>query len=488
MSITQRVFSGAAMQLAVQLFNRMVGLLSTLILARLLVPADFGVVAIVVIVIQFFETLSDAGTHNYVVQKSDLDENDLNTAFSLEVILKTLIALALVPGAWWISQWYELPELYPALLVACFSMLARALRNPGYSVLIKEIDYSAIFRLSLKQKGLSFAVTISWAILSPSFWALIIGELAGTVLFTIGTYQIHKHRPRFTLIKVKEQWLFSQWSLLRGLVGFVRSQLDTIIVSRIFNPTQLGAYHLQRDLAVMPALLVVMPAMEPLMAALAKSKDSAEVFAFRFRVAFLFLFITLLPLTGILWNFSEGITLIALGEQWVQYHELIKYFSLLFITYCLFGLVADSFVALGKIRALFVYDLVSTTFLALSLMMLADMDIVSFAMWRGFIGVLVTVGVFIHLNYYQNLNLTKASLLILPAIFSCLGAYFAYQHLMPDISGIMLKTTLSILIYSVAYTALCIPLYLCMRLASIPEIEKIYGFTTQFIMRKTQLD
>lgn len=474
MNLMQRVFSGAAIQLAVQLFNRLIGLLSTLILARLLVPADFGVVAIVVIVIQFFETLSDAGTHNYVVQKANLDDDDLDTAFSLEVILKTLIALALLPGAWWIGEWYELPELYPALLVACLSMLARALRNPGYSVLIKEIDYSAIFRLSLKQKAAGFIVTIGWALISPSFWALIAGELVGTILFTIGTYHIHEHRPTFTLNKVKEQWLFSQWSLLRGLVGFVRSQLDTIVVSRLFPPTQLGAYHLQRDLAVMPALLVVMPAMEPLMAALAKSKDSADVFAFRFRVAFLCLFIVLLPLTGILWNFSEGITLIALGEQWVQYHELIKYFSLLFITYCLFGLVADSFVALGKIRALFIYDLVSTSALALSLMLLTQMDIIDFSMWRGWIGVAITVGVVLRLNAHSTLGLKKLVHLIIPSFIAALCSQIALGINNLTHSLDLISQAFGVLVYCVTYVVICGSMYfLIPKLRRQHEIEKI---------------
>lgn len=478
MSLTQRVFSGAAMQLGVQLFNRLVGLISTLILARLLVPSDFGIVAIVVIVIQFFETLSDAGTHNYVVQKSELDDQDLNTAFSIEVMLKSLIAVALVPGAWWVGQWYALPELYPALLVASLAMLARACRNPGYSVLIKEIDYNAIFKLSLAQKAAGFVITVGWALISPSFWALIAGELVGTVLFTVGTYRIHAHRPKFTLAKMKEQWLFSQWSLLRGFVGFVRSQLDTIMVSRLFSPTQLGAYHLQRDLAVMPALLVVMPAMEPLMAALAKSKDDTELFAFRFRVAFLFLFITLLPLTGILWNFSEGITLIALGEQWVEYHELIKYFSLLFITYCLFGLVADSFVALGKIRELFVYDVASTAFLAVMLFLLAGLDIVAFAFWRGVIGVLVTVGVVVYLDYGLKLHLIRLATLLFPAVLAVAAAQGFIIPILDADDSVFTKALIGIPCYCFTYLLLTLPGYwffLCFHKNK--ELKALQDFT-----------
>jgi lipopolysaccharide exporter len=80
MSTSSRVFKSSAFLLAIQLFQRSLGLISTLILARLLLPEYFGIVAMVAILLHFFETLADAGNKHSIIQKTDVTDQDLNTA------------------------------------------------------------------------------------------------------------------------------------------------------------------------------------------------------------------------------------------------------------------------------------------------------------------------------------------------------------------------------------------------------------------------
>jgi len=465
-------------------FNRLVGIISTLILARLLIPNDFAIVAIIVIVIQFFEILSDSGTHHYLIQKTHLDDDDLNTAFSLDLLLKSSLFLLTFPIGYTISQWYQIDSLFPALIVAALSMLIKTLKNPGYSLLIKELDYKQIFKLSLIQKSIAFSITITWAVISPTFWAIVMGELTSAIVLAIGSYIIHNYRPQFSLKKLKEQWLFSKWSLLRGITGFTRSHIDTIFVSKLFPQNQLGAYHLHRDIAVMPSLMIIKPLMEPLISLLAKSKNTSHVFAFQFRVSFLFLMVILLPLTGTLWNFSEGITYILLGEQWLKYHELLKYFSLLFITYSLLALMDDSFIALGKIKALFYFDLASTITLVAGLLLLNTANIIDFALYRGMIGIGITIGMYFYNNIINPYGITRLSLLFLPAIISIILSNYYASSLSYSQSQQLLTMIIDIMLYLGSYAFITLLFYgILYKFFRVKELQTVVQFFMKFITK-----
>jgi len=485
MSLSQQFFSSILFQIGMLSFNRFIGIISTLILARLLVPKDFGLIAIIVIVIQLFETLSDSGTHHYLVQKTTLDHNDLNTAFTLDMILKGFLFILSIPLGYALANWYQLDSLWPALVVASLSMFIKTLKNPGYSLLIKELDYKQIFRLSLTQKTLSFIVTISWVMINPSYWAIIVGELTSAIILAIGSYVIHQYRPHFSLSKIKKQWLFSKWSLLRGITGFIRSHIDTIFVSRLFPQNQLGAYHLHRDIAVMPALMIINPIMEPLIALLAKSKNASERFAFQFRTSYLFLFFILLPLSGTLWNFSEGITQILLGEQWLAYHELLKYFSLLFITYSLFSLMADSFLASGKIKALFYFDLASTLFLVIGLLQLKTGDIIDFAWYRGILGTTITLAMMAYNNLINPYGIQRLLALCLPSITGIIFSQLFCSTLNEVQSQHLFSMIIDITLYLGIYGFTSLSIYgILYRYKGIPELQSIYQFLIQFIKKK----
>jgi len=414
-----------------------------------------------------------------------LKDKDLNTAFTLDIVLKGSLFLLSFPIGYVIGQWYQIDSLFPALIIAALSMFIKTFKNPGYSLLIKELEYQKIFHLSLTQKILAFSITITWVLISPSFWAIIVGELTSAIILVIGSYIIHQYRPHFSLKQIKEQWLYSKWSLLRGITGFIRSHIDTIFVSRLFPQNQLGAYHLHRDIAVMPALMIINPIMEPLIALLAKSKAQPNVFAFRFRSSFLFLFIILLPLTGTLWNFSEGITSILLGEKWLQYHELLKYFSLLFITYSLFSLMADSFLASGKIKALFYFDLASTVVLVIGLLLLNTGDVIDFALYRGLIGVAITFSMFIYNNLITPFNITRLLLLSIPAIIAIVLSQTYAFSLNPIQSENLIKMFTDIIVYLSIYSLTILIIYGTLyKLTHIKEITAIVQFLSKFIHKK----
>lgn len=131
MSASLKVIKSAALLLGMQVVQRGLGIISTLILARLLTPDDFGIIALITIVLQFFELLAEIGNQQYIVQKETLHDSDLNTAWTMDILIKSFVALAVICSAPLLSVFFETPELALALAIAALALPLRALRTPG---------------------------------------------------------------------------------------------------------------------------------------------------------------------------------------------------------------------------------------------------------------------------------------------------------------------------------------------------------------------
>jgi len=157
------------------------------------------------------------------VQKAVVDKEDLNTAWNMDILIKTSIAVLVIACAPALALWFEEPDLTLALAVASLALPIRALKTPGMMRLAREINYRPLFRLTLWQKGLSFTTVLTIAFIEPNYWAIIIGNLVSASILAVGSYRVDHHRPEWTLSRLRQQWGFSQWLLLRGIVGFTRS-------------------------------------------------------------------------------------------------------------------------------------------------------------------------------------------------------------------------------------------------------------------------
>lgn len=422
MSTSSRVFKSSAFLLAIQLVQRSLGLISMLILARLLVPEDFGIVAMVAISLQFFETLADAGNKHYIIQKTEVTDQDLNTAWTMNLAIKIFMAVLIVLAAPWISRYFDVPELSIALSIAALALPIRALQSPILMLMAKELNYQPIFILSICQKAASFIVVVTFALIHPSYWAIISGDLVAAVVIATGSYVIHKYRPALTLNTMGLQWHFSKWLILRGIVGFTRSQIDNLIVSKLFGTSQLGGYHLIRELATFPALSVIIPGSEPLQAAIAERKNQPEELAYRIRLSLFMMIVLLTPLTVFMAAYSELIINAILGARWAEFADLLRPFAMFFFTFCLFALVSDAFVATGQVRALFVFDLVSTVIIVGFLVNLKNIDLVTMAWARGWLAVLTTIALLFVLQSRTHFNLLRlaalSSLVLAPSLIA----------------------------------------------------------------------
>jgi lipopolysaccharide exporter len=416
MTTSLRVLKSAGLLLGMQLVQTGLGIISTLILARLLLPEHFGVVALVVIALQFFELLVEIGNQQYIIQKTEVTEADLNTAWSMDIVIKSAMFVLVLLFAPFLADFFDTPELTTALAVAAITLPLRALTSPGMMLLAREINYRPIFRLTLWQKGLSFLVVVLWAFINPSHWAIISGTVVSGLIFTIGSYRVHDFRPRWTLVHFRQQWQFSQWLLLRGIVGFTRSQIDNLMVSRLFGTAQLGGYNLVREVSLMPAFSAIIPISEPLLAAISESKADRQAFAYRIRLSLALMITVLTPITAFIMLYPELIIRVLLGPDWAEFAPLLEPFGLFFFTFCLFALISDAIIAQGKVKLLFWFDVVSTAAIIVILWLTATGGLGIMAWVRGWLAVATTVALLLILERQTGFSLTKLLFLCIPTL------------------------------------------------------------------------
>jgi lipopolysaccharide exporter len=323
-----RFLASGSWLIAAQGLERCLGLVSIAILARLLLPADFGIVAVAGTVVAAVEILSAFGFDWALLRQRDLSTSYLNTAWTLRVLLGlfTLTALALVgPTA---ATFYRLPQLTLVLLALGLGSFVGSLENIGTVYFRRDFDFHREFLLRAISKLSGFLVTVTAALIYRSYWALVAGMLAMRAASTLASYGLHHYRPRPTLAKARELVGFSSWLLIGNLVDYFSQRFYDLYLGRVFGPTANGLFSVAGELARMPVSEVAAPINR-----VAYSKYSEDVRANRglaqsyLKTASLIWMVSLPMCAGIAAVAPEAVALL-LGPRWADAETIVRLLAL----------------------------------------------------------------------------------------------------------------------------------------------------------------
>lgn len=258
-SIDRQAVRGVAWMTGARFGVRALGLVSTLILARLLVPADFGIVAMTSTVAAGLELLTVFGFDVALIQRPGLTRDDYNSAWTLNVLLGLGVALGLILVSGLAAEFYREPRLVAVMQIFAAKFVIRSSANPGTVDFRRALDFRREFYLQVLPKFVGVLLTIPLAFIYRSYWALIAGtlltELAGWTL----SYTLHPHRPRPCLTKARNLFRFSRWLLINNLTAFMRNRGANLMIGRVLGTATLGIYSLAAEIASLPTTEMVAP-------------------------------------------------------------------------------------------------------------------------------------------------------------------------------------------------------------------------------------
>jgi PST family polysaccharide transporter len=315
---------GAAWMVLLRLFDRSIGIVSTTVLARVLVPADFGLVAMAMSVIAIVELATAFSFEVALIQKPSPEREHFDTAWALNILIAVAGAAVTAALAWPTASFYGDHRLGPVMLVIAAAWLVSGFENTGTVSFRREMNFAAEFRWMSAKRVISFAVTIVAAFALRSYWALVIGMATGRVSGVALSYLVHPFRPRFGLSRARELFSFSGWVLANNIANVIFGRLPQIYVGRAFGAEPLGAYTVGSEIAQLPHTELVAPinrAMFPGYARLAGDLPSFRKICLEATAGLLMI---VLPVSAAVTVLAGPIVRILLGEQWWQAVPVIQ--------------------------------------------------------------------------------------------------------------------------------------------------------------------
>lgn len=437
-----------------KVMERSVGLVSTLILARLLSPADFGVIAVAMLVLWFVETLTKAGADIYIIQKESVFDEEVNSAWTLDIILKNVSFLILILAAPLVAYHKDDSSLVFVIIAIGFSLPISSLKNPGLWLLKRDQNYSKIVKTSVFTKIIVLSVTIPAAYLLQSFWAIVIGQILSASFSVYFSYRISVYRPKISILHISTQWEFSKWIIPQEVIGYFRNHIDTLIVSSRFAISDLGGYNNMKYFSSIPMLQVITPLAAPLHAELGKVQSNRNEMRFQSTITVKLIGFIAAPFAVIGFLTSEDIVSVVLGVQWIEYSDVFSYFSLSIVPFILFTQASRILMVKGRTKDIFLYEIIATVITALVLIKVfsSNESIQTFSLYRITLEFIICTLFYFYANYkvlsWLNLGgfLTLiAPILILMMVIKVFGIVF-FAESRPEFYFFIVLTITSIVI------------------------------------------
>jgi len=405
-------------------FNKLAGLISTIVLARILTPDDFGIVATGAIITSIFTTLTSLGPETYLLRKDHISKDDLHTAWSIGIVLKFLVFLGMFFSAPFVASFFNDVRLVAVLQVISIFPFVASFNNIGMLLYKKAMNYKPAFKLTVMTRLITLTTKIILAIYLNNYWAFIIAELISKISLVLISYILHSFRPVFSFTNAREQWSFSKWVLAKGIFSNVRYKIDNILVTKFFSAQALGLYSTSKEIATMPAGQIVQPLIQPLYVGLAESIKVPEIFADKVHKAILAAGMLVFPLAFGISALASPIVLILLGEQWSEAIPLVEIISFLLLSGIFNSLATQIFNLLNQVRLSFYMDVflgLGTVILFIALANQLSLD--EFAILRVVIGLFSVNCMYLYLGRVSKISIGKIVMLLLPVFIMAISMY-----------------------------------------------------------------
>ena len=329
-NIKHQLFSGVFYTALAKYSGIIISLVVAGILARLLSPDDFGVVAIATVIIAFFNLFTDMGISPAIVQHKSLTKEELSDIFSFTVWTGIGISILFFAASWLIADYYEsgiLRTLCQLLSVNLFFASANIV--PGALFYRnKEFKFIAVRSFIIQIAGGAGAITA--ALCGAGLYALIINPILSSILIFVISYQRYPQRLRFTLgLKVlRKIFSYSAYQFLFNVINYFSRNLDKLLIGKYMSLSALGYYEKSYRLMMLPLqniTQVITPVMHPIFSDFQNDK---EKLATSYERIVRFLSFIGLPLSVLLFFTAEEVTLIIFGDQWLPSVPVFRILSL----------------------------------------------------------------------------------------------------------------------------------------------------------------
>ena len=338
-----------------EIIGKLVGPITTMVLARVLTPEAFGVVTTLTMIIAFAEIFTDAGFQRYIIQhefKSDEDKDkSINVAFWSNLIMSFLLWGLIAVFAEPLATLVGNPGLGIVLVVACASIPLEAFSSIQMAVFRRSLDFKSLFYRRLVAVVIPLFITIPLAFWLRSYWALVFGTIAVNLSNAIILTLQSPWRPRlyYSFIKLKDMLSFSVWSMFDAILIWATSYIEIFFIGCMLSAYYLGIYKTSMTTVTQFTSVITSAILPVIMPALSRTQhDYAAMREILLKIQ-KYLGMLLLPIGFGIFMFSQLITDVLLGSQWQEAVPFIGIWGLMEVITVVFQRICSNiFPAIGK--------------------------------------------------------------------------------------------------------------------------------------------
>lgn len=325
----------------------------TIILARILEPYDFGLIAIVMVIVMIALVFTDVGLGSALIQRRRLLPVHYSSVFYFNVFIGVILMLMTFFSASWISEFYDNEQLVSITQVTSFLFVINAFSSVQTNKLRKELNYAALAKADVGAAVLSGITGIGIALYGAGVWSLVFQALSRGVYYNIFIWSASKWIPSllFSMKALMQLWGFGFRIFLSSLLEIVYSKLDILIIGKLFTPAVLGFF----DQAKRLDLLITHLSSESIMAVLFPVLSKVQNDLKRFQniaintlriISFVIFF-----LLGVMYLISEELIVFLFTDKWLP---SVAYFKILLLSgfaYPLSALLVNILISRGNSKA-----------------------------------------------------------------------------------------------------------------------------------------
>lgn len=370
MNLNEKVLNATKWSVFTEVIAKLITPITNMILARILVPEAFGVLATVTMVISFADMFTDAGFQKYLVQYEFKNNEEkykyANVAFWTNSFISLIFWAFICLYKDKIAILVGNPGLGNVIAISCVQLILTSFSSIQMSLYKRDFDFKTLFLVRTITIFVPVVITIPLAMLGFSYWSLVIGsiivQLINAVIMTIKS----KWKPSlyYSISILKEMVSFSMWSLIEAISIWFTSWIDSFIIGAYLNEYSLGLYKTSTS-QVNSILSVVTASIIPvLFSTLSRLQDDEEQFKLTYYKMQKLVAYIVLPIGVIVFVYRDLVTLILLGSQWSEAADIIGIWSIISALVIVFSYFnSEVYRAKGKPKISFISQIIHLIFL-----------------------------------------------------------------------------------------------------------------------------
>lgn len=364
--LEQKSFYSGLITFAAQPIKLILGISSTAILARMLTPGDFGLLAMVAPVFLLVDSLSNFGLETAVVQKENLDQQQASAIFWRSLMINALLIGVTVLLAPIIARFYDESKLTGIILGLAVGAFSVCLASQHKSLLKRQMRFGMLTIIELVSLLLSTVVAIAAAKIGWSYWALVLQLAVMQVTQSIAQWWICDWRPsKYIKDEKLNAELNSTLSYGKHLTGFrfltrIGMHLDRILIGYVSGASALGLYHVAYKWAYFPFEQVYFPMFDVAVSSLSRVQQDTSLYRTYARRGLLPIFAFCFPALAFCFVEAHNVILVLLGEQWLEAVPLFRLLAVAVYVVSMYRVTKWLYVSAGQTQRQFRWALIHT--------------------------------------------------------------------------------------------------------------------------------